>query len=257
MKSIKYAVIQNSKFPSKFDGNVDYPSKIQSIRQAQDEFFIHISVNAAFQKSNEKISQVYFSVKRKVPGSVQINAYGKFNKETGLYEATLDVSKDFEQHFNGDYDVQVHAADYRAESPLNWNLGQIKIWFKEGMEEGVNNGIRADYRPLPQIDFTFPPAQEQISLLLPLVGCGLLAFLFFRFVLGGLFGNHANLGRLSFAGLLFIGNIALVLVIFGAFFIEVKLIPTLWLLLFISPISLIIGQKALSQADCNIGEWRG
>lgn len=93
--------------------------------------------------------------------------------------------------------------------------------------------------------------------MLPLVGCGLLAVLFFRFILGGLFGNRANLARLTFAGTLLVANLALVLIIFGAFFIEVKLIPTLWLLLFISPISLLIGQRALSQADCSIGEWKG
>lgn len=34
LTSVQYAVIQNSKFPSKFDGKVDNPSKIQNIRQA-------------------------------------------------------------------------------------------------------------------------------------------------------------------------------------------------------------------------------
>ena len=47
--------------------------------------------------------------------------------------------------------MSVTAADYRADGSAKWDLGQIKIWFKEGLDEGVNNGVRADYRPLPTI----------------------------------------------------------------------------------------------------------
>jgi hypothetical protein len=66
----------------------------------------------------------------------------------------------------------------------------------------------------------------------------------------------ANLSRLSFSGILFLGNLLLILVIFTAFFIEVKLIPTLCLLLFISPLSLFLGFRALAQADCTVGDFR-
>jgi uncharacterized protein (DUF983 family) len=47
-----------------------------------------------------------------------------------------------------------------------------------------------------------------------------------------------------------------ILGIFTAFWIEVKLIPTLWILLFISPFALIISYYALQSADCTIGEFR-
>lgn len=46
-----------------------------------------------------------------------------------------------------------------------------------------------------------------------------------------------------------------ILAIFAAFFIEVKLVPTLWLLLFISPVVLFISHRALVQADCQIPEY--
>ena len=256
---VSYAVLQNAKFPTKFDNqNVKYPNKIQSIRQAQDDFFIHVSAEASFaHSSNEIPSQVFFSIKKRAtPGALPINAYGKYNKETGRFESSLDVSKDLESHFNGDYDITVTAADYRADSPAKWDLGQIKIWFKEGLDEGSNNGVSADYRPLPIIEFSYPPEQPQISLLRPLIGCGLLVFLFLRFVAGGLLGNRGNLSNLSFKGILFIGNLALILVIFAAFFIEVKLIPTLWLLLFLSPITFFISQRGLADSDCSIGEFR-
>jgi hypothetical protein len=47
-----------------------------------------------------------------------------------------------------------------------------------------------------------------------------------------------------------------ILGIFTAFWIEVKLIPIMWILLFISPVVLLISYKALQDADCTIGEFR-
>lgn len=57
-------------------------------------------------------------------------------------------------------------------------------------------------------------------------------------------------------GLLLILNVALILGIFTAFWIEIKLIPILWLLAFISPITFLIINKALISADCEIGEFK-
>ncbi len=197
------------------------------------------------------------SLKRKGDSkALAINSYGKYNKDSGLYEVTMDVSKDFELHFNGDYQIAVHAADYRSDAPANWNLGTIKIWYKEGLEEGSNSGISPVYQPLPTIDFTYPPEIPQISPVLPLIGSALLVLAFFKYVTHLFTAGRANLSRLSFWGLLFLGNLLLILVIFSAFFIEVKLIPTLWLLLFISPVSLFLGFRALAQADCTVAEFR-
>jgi hypothetical protein len=44
--------------------------------------------------------------------------------------------------------------------------------------------------------------------------------------------------------------------IFAAFWIKVKLIPTLWILAAFSPISLFILNKGLVNADCSIGEMK-
>jgi hypothetical protein len=51
------------------------------------------------------------------------------------------------EHLNGDYEMSIHVADYRADKKEVWNLGTITIWFKEGIEDGSNNGIKAEYRP--------------------------------------------------------------------------------------------------------------
>lgn len=42
------------------------------------------------------------------------------------------------EHFNGEYEMQLHAADVRAEGNIVWDLGSIPIWFKQGSDEGTN-----------------------------------------------------------------------------------------------------------------------
>jgi hypothetical protein len=132
----------------------------------------------------------------------------------------------------------------------------VKIWYKEGHEEGSNSGVNSIYMPLPNIDFTYPPEIPQIAPVLPLIGSSLLVFTFLKYFSHLFTAGRANLSRLSFWGVLFLGNLLLILMIFTAFFIEVKLIPTLWLLLFISPLSLFLGFRALAQADCTVGDFR-
>ena len=142
------------------------------MKQAQDDQYIHFAVSASFVRTtSEKPSQVYISL-RKRPVTISdpekplgINSYGRLNKETGLYEITFDISKDLEMHFNGEYDLTVHAADYRADGSHGWQLGSVRVWFKEGLEEGSNSGIKAEYKPLPIIEFHTPAPPPQISLL--------------------------------------------------------------------------------------------
>jgi O-antigen/teichoic acid export membrane protein len=79
-----------------------------------------------------------------------------------------------------------------------------------------------------------------------------LGFAFLRFI-GSLAANRANLGQLSFSGVLFLATLLLILFIFTAFWVEVKLIPTLWLLLFLSPVIFFLSRNGLAAADCSIG----
>ena len=73
-----------------------------------------------------------------------------------MYEITVNVNKDIGVQLNGDYDLTVQIADYRAEAPLVWQLGSVKVWYKEGHEEGTNTGIKTDYQTLPTIHFSYP-----------------------------------------------------------------------------------------------------
>jgi hypothetical protein len=49
------------------------------------------------------------------------------------------------EHLNGEYELTVHVGDYRADKNLVWNLGNINIWFKEGLDDVTNAGIKTEY----------------------------------------------------------------------------------------------------------------
>ena len=170
ISSVQYSVEKSSTFPSRFDGKVEFPNKASTIKQLSDDYFLHVAVQAGFVKStSERPAQVFLSLKKKVVAgaaqNVAINSYGKLNKDTGLYEITVNVNKDIGVQLNGDYDLTVQAGDYRAEAPLVWQLGSVKVWYKEGHEEGTNTGIKTDFQPLPTIHFVYPEEKSQISLL--------------------------------------------------------------------------------------------
>jgi len=163
INSLQYAVTNSNKFPTKFDGKVENPNKISNIKQASDDQYIHFSIDAKFESVVKVPSQVYVSLKKE--GGVQINSYGKYNANSKLFEVTFDVSKDIEVHLNGEYQIIVNAADYRAKNAASWNVGKAKLWYKEGHEEGNNKGIKPEFETLPTIDFVYPPEQPQINLL--------------------------------------------------------------------------------------------
>lgn len=96
-----------------------------------------------------------------------INSYGKLNSQTGLYEITLDVSKGMD-HINGDYEMTIHAADFRAEAKQVWALGTIPIWFKEGSDDATNEGIKEEYKPMQIIEHYFRPEAPEKSILVSL-----------------------------------------------------------------------------------------
>ena len=42
---------------------------------------------------------------------------------------SLDIYNDME-HLNGDYELAIHVADFKAGSNLVWDLGTLQLWFK-------------------------------------------------------------------------------------------------------------------------------
>jgi hypothetical protein len=68
------------------------------------------------------------------------------------------------EHLNGEYEVKLHASDYRAIKQEVWDLGSINVWFKEGLDEGDNQGIHEEYKPNKVIEHYFPPQTLEGSL---------------------------------------------------------------------------------------------
>ena len=59
------------------------------------------------------------------------------------------------EHLIGTYDVMVHVADLHAIEAMTWKIGAIKLYFKEGEEEGDNQGIKIDFTEQKEIKHTF------------------------------------------------------------------------------------------------------
>ena len=64
ISSVQYAITNSNKFPTKFDGKVEGGQQIKNIKQATDDQYIHVAVEAKFESPNKYPSQVYISLKR-------------------------------------------------------------------------------------------------------------------------------------------------------------------------------------------------
>jgi len=67
-----------------------------------------------------------------------------------------------------------------------------------------------------------------------------------------MFSNHANWTNFSFWGFLFALNYLVILAIIVAFWVEVNLVNTLWILLAVSPITLFTMNKGLTPENCHV-----
>ena len=88
------------------------------MKNAQDEHFLHIGVSVEFGKTGSSTTHpahVFITMKKVgAKDHLSYSRHGKYNPATGLYQITFDFSRDME-HLNGNYEIQVHASDYRAE----------------------------------------------------------------------------------------------------------------------------------------------
>jgi len=56
--------------------------------------------------------------------------------------------------------MKVFVSDSRAENKETWELGTIHVWFKNGLDEGNNQGIAEEYRSHDLITHVFPPEEQ-------------------------------------------------------------------------------------------------
>ena len=67
-----------------------------------------------------------------------------------------------------------------------------------------------------------------------------------------LFANGANLSNISFWGFMFTVNYLAVLGVIVAFWIEINLVNTLWILLAISPVTVFTMNMGLDGENCHV-----
>merc|ERR1719329_55375 len=141
------------------------------------------------------------------------------------------------------------------------NLGSFQINFNEGSQEGTNLGVREDYQLYETITNYFPPEPKAASPIFPLAFTGLILLMFAVFFIQ-IFTNGANLGYISFWGLLFLINFATVLFIIIFFWFgyvgpfKLNLVNTLWVLLAATPMTLFTMNYGLTPENCHVSGFQ-
>ena len=150
--------------------------------------------------------------------------------------------------------MTLHIDDSRAVESKNMDLGVFQVNFNEGSLEADNLGVRSDFKLLDVITNYFPPEEESKGSVVPFAFCGILGLLFFNFF-GSLFSNQANLKNMSFFGMLFVLNYLLILGVIVAFWIQVNLVNTLWILAALAPVTLFTMNKGLTPENCHVSDF--
>ena len=61
---------------------------------------------------------------------------------------------------------------------VEWDLGFVSVWFREGSSTATNNHIPASFRMKPEIKASYPPPDNQGSIFLSLAICSLVSLAF-------------------------------------------------------------------------------
>ena len=154
----------------------------------------------------------------------------------------------------GEYEVTLFAIDrYATASTKTWSLGKLDVWFKEGTKDTNNQHMSENYFLKKEILAQFPTfIERQVNPVLTFIFVGLILVVFIHYLMI-VKSTRANLKKLDFWGFLMIVNMMAIMGVIIAFWVEVNLITTLWILLFLAPFTLFIFSQGLAgSADCEV-----
>lgn len=262
VKSVKVSQNNKKTLPQHYQFEKGYPRDFNALN-TNDHPYLHMEIEASFEGVDLSVLQpasVYITLWRD-DEMIAYSKHAKYNATTKLYNVQSDLRKQMKEQINGDYNMVLHVNDPRADKALEKKLGVLQINFNEGSQEGTNMGIREDYQLYETIINYFPPEPEAPSPVFPMAFTGLILLMFFWFF-SQLFQNGANLGNLSFSGLLFLLNFAVILLIliffwfgqFGPF--KLNLVITLWLLAAATPITLLTMNYGLTPENCFVSPFQ-
>ena len=138
---------------------------------------------------------------------------------------------------------------------MEMELGDFQVNFNEGSSDTSNTGIRDDYQLLDVILNYFPPEDEEKSSVIPLIFSCIIAVVFLWFVIS-IYSNGSNLSNMTIWGFLFTLTYMAIILIIVAFWIQINLINTLWMLLAMTPITLFMMNKGLTPDNCQIPPFK-
>jgi len=137
---------------------------------------------------------------------------------------------------------------------IEWMLGSVNAWFREGTKEKNNQGISPEYQlPRSEIIATFPPSEKnrhskKSPFAIAVTGILLAAFVYYL-VQQCRFGN---MQRLDFLGVLFIVNLLVLIgLIFAFWLFFINLVQFLQILAAYSPVALFLFNRGLMAGNAN------
>lgn len=151
-KDLEYQVdTAKSLKKDRLKNDLHFSSKLQSKLEFDDLHHLHLRVRAEFVQQKDKFpSQLYAKVTLKQkPDNLPVTAQA-VHKGEGVYELVFTFSEVME-HVIGEYDLSLVAADSFAAGAAKWELGSVKIWFKEGTEGGSNLGFKPKFQKQEEI----------------------------------------------------------------------------------------------------------
>ena len=136
-----------------------------------------------------------------------------------------------------------------SHGPVEWSLGTISVWFKEGVEQAVNNGSDPAFAMAPEILSQFDAPRAETSPVLPVVVCVLMMVAFLQFA-RSMVALGANADLLTGRGVALSLNIVTLLALTVAFWLGVlNLVQTMWVLAFYGPLSLFVLKTGLASVE--------
>ena len=178
---------------------------------------------------------------------------GVYDETRKVHLIRFNITQVISEKIDGKYQIKLYLKDPNAQGVSTKTIDPVELDFIGGAK-GDNRLGRSDFRIYDKIINIFEPEQPKKSPIIPLVASAGVIVIFFWFF-GQLYTIGANLNSFSFWGLLFSLNYFAVLMVIVAFWIEINLVNTLWIMLALSPVTLFTMNQGLTADNCHISSY--
>jgi hypothetical protein len=150
---------------------------------------------------------------------------------------------------NGLYAMKLQGRSGPANELIEWNLGTVNCWFREGVKDTTNNHISAEYLPKPHITPSYPPPDPTGIFGVNVAICALLVFAFCKYVLSQK-NQTSSVDKLNLSGVILMLVLACALGMLVIFWRgDINLLQFLSLLACSAPFSLFFMHKGVQNSQ--------